>query len=94
VLVETSCRVFVKDVLLTLVVPSTRVLPRETIERCVPGPVLTGETEVNGDSKSTNERGLSLVGSLDSPRRVGARDFSFALTTLDGPVQNIKAGQS
>jgi hypothetical protein len=27
-------------------------------------PLLTVETEVNGDSKSTNERGPSLVGSL------------------------------
>jgi hypothetical protein len=29
-------------------------------------PMLTVGTEVNGDSKSTNERGPSLVGSLDS----------------------------
>ncbi|MFN9908250.1 MAG: hypothetical protein ACK56F_19330 [bacterium] len=27
-------------------------------------PLLTVETEVNGDSKSTNERGPALVGSL------------------------------
>jgi hypothetical protein len=30
-------------------------------------PLLTVETEVNGESKSTNERGPSLVGSLGSP---------------------------
>jgi hypothetical protein len=29
-------------------------------------PLLTVETEENGDSKSTNERGPSLVGSLGS----------------------------
>jgi hypothetical protein len=28
-------------------------------------PLLTNETEVNGDSKSTNERGPSLVGSTE-----------------------------
>jgi hypothetical protein len=27
------------------------------------GPLLTVETDVNGDSKSTNQRGPSLVGS-------------------------------
>jgi hypothetical protein len=37
------------------------VLPRETREGW---PLLTIETEVNGDSKSTNERGTFLVGSL------------------------------
>jgi len=31
--------------------------------------MLTVETEVNGDSKSTNERGSSLVGSLSSSVR-------------------------
>ncbi len=31
----------------------------------LPGwPLLTVETEMNGDSKSTNERGPSLIGSL------------------------------
>ncbi len=40
-------------------------------------PLLTVETEVNGDSKSTNERGPSLVvvGSLES----GTTDFCSAL---------------
>ncbi len=37
------------------------VLTRETREGL---PLLTVETEINGDSKSTNERGPSLVGSL------------------------------
>jgi len=35
-------------------------LKTERIERG--GPVLTAETDVNGDSKSTNERGSSSVG--------------------------------
>ena len=39
-------------------------------------PLLTLETEVNGDSRSTNERDSSLVGSLGS--LCGARDFSSA----------------
>jgi hypothetical protein len=43
-------------------------------------PMLTVETEVNGDSKSTNERGPSLVGSFN---------FCSALAALVGPVQNI-----
>jgi hypothetical protein len=34
-------------------------MPRETREGC---PLVTVETEVNRDSKSTNERGPSLVG--------------------------------
>ncbi len=44
--------------------------------------LLTFETEANGDSKSTNERGPpSLVGCT--------RDFCSALAALVGPVQNI-----
>jgi hypothetical protein len=43
--------------------------------------LLTGETEVNGDSKSTNERGSSLVGCT--------RDVCSTLAALVGPVQNI-----
>jgi hypothetical protein len=39
------------------------VLPRGNRERW---PLLTVETEVNGDSKSTNERGPSLVGLMGS----------------------------
>ncbi len=38
-------------------------------------PLLTFETEMNGDSKSTNERGPSLVGSLSLSCRAGTRDF-------------------
>jgi hypothetical protein len=53
-------------------------------------PLLTVEAEVNGDSKSTNERGLSLVGSiglscwykrflfcLGCPSRPGTKYFFF-----------------
>jgi hypothetical protein len=43
--------------------------------------LLTVETEVNGDSKRTNERGPSLVGCK--------RDFCSTLAVLVGPVQNI-----
>jgi hypothetical protein len=39
-----------------------RVRTRETREGW---PLLTFETEVNGDSKSTNERGTSLIGLFD-----------------------------
>jgi hypothetical protein len=50
-------------------------------------PLLTVETEVNRNSKSTNERGPSLV--VRWACRAGARDFYPALTTLVSPVQNI-----
>jgi hypothetical protein len=46
-------------------------------------PLLTAETEVNGNSKSTNERG---------PRwayRVGTRESWSALDALVGPVEHI-----
>jgi hypothetical protein len=49
-------------------------------------PLLTVENEVDGDSKSTNERGPSLV--IFSARRVGTRNFCPALAALVGPVQN------
>jgi hypothetical protein len=58
--------------------------PRETRERERVWPLLTVETEGNGDSQSTNERGPSLVGSLGS-----LRDFCPALAALIGPVENI-----
>jgi hypothetical protein len=48
-------------------------------------PLLTVETEVNGDLKRTNERGPFLVGS--SGCRAGTRDFCSALAALDGPVK-------
>ncbi len=48
---------------------------------------LTVETELNGDSKSTNERGSSLVGSLGLSCR--KRDFCPALASLVDPVQNV-----
>jgi hypothetical protein len=52
-------------------------------------PLLTVETEVNGDSKITNEKGPSLVGSLGLLCG-GTKDIcSFALAALVGPVQNI-----
>ncbi len=51
------------------------------------GPLPTVETEVNGDSKSTNERGPSLVGSLGSSCRCKRLFPAFA--ALVSPVQNI-----
>ncbi len=48
-------------------------------------PLLTVETEANRDSRSTYERGPSLVGSLDS----STRDFCPALAAVVGPVKNI-----
>ncbi len=50
-------------------------------------PLLTVETEVNGDSMSTNERGPSLVGSLGYP--ASTRDFCLALAALVGRAENI-----
>ncbi len=50
-------------------------------------PLPTVETEENGDSKSTNERDPSLVGSLDLPDLY--ERFCSALAALVGPVQNI-----
>ncbi len=46
-------------------------------------PLLTVETEANEDSKSTNERGPSLVGSLlILARRACTRDFYPALAAM------------
>ncbi len=50
-------------------------------------PLLIIETGVNGDSKSKNERGPSLVGSLGLSCRY--KIFFSALATLVIPVQNI-----
>jgi hypothetical protein len=50
-------------------------------------PLLTVETEVTGNSKSTNESGSSLVGSLGLSSRY--KRFFSALTAVVGPVQNI-----
>jgi hypothetical protein len=61
-------------------------LTRETREGW---PLLTVENEVDGDSKSTNERGPSLVSSLSSFFRVGTRDFYPGLAALVGPVKYI-----
>ncbi len=47
-------------------------------------PLLTFETEVNGDSKSANEKGPALVGSLGLS--CCTRDFCPALSALVGPV--------
>jgi hypothetical protein len=71
-------------------------LKTERIERG--GPVLTAETDVNGDSKSTNERGPSLVGSLgcragtgvflgpQSPGKLGRQPcrFAYLLVRISG----------
>jgi hypothetical protein len=46
-------------------------------------PLLTVETEVNGDLKRTNER-RSLIGLLVC--RAGTRDFCYAWAALVGPV--------
>jgi hypothetical protein len=50
-------------------------------------PLLAVETEVNGDSKSANERGPFLVGLLAF--RASTIDFCSALAALVGPIQNI-----
>jgi hypothetical protein len=49
--------------------------------------LLTVETEENGDSKSTNERGPSLVDSLGSSCRYTR--FLSCLAAVVGPVENI-----
>jgi hypothetical protein len=49
--------------------------------------MLTVETEVNGDSKSTNERGPSLVGSLGLTCRY--KRFLFCLMCSSRSVHNI-----
>ncbi len=61
-----------------------RVLIRELREGC---PLLTVETEENGDSKSTNDRGPSLVGSLglSCPYR---RFLCYLGCSKVGPEQN------
>ncbi len=56
---------------------------KETREGC-PGWLL--ETEVNGVSKSANERGPSFI---HVACRACTRDFCSALAALVGPVQNI-----
>jgi hypothetical protein len=50
-------------------------------------PLLTVESEANGDSKSTSERDPSSVDSLGSSCRY--KRFLFCLAALIGPVQNI-----
>ncbi len=49
-------------------------------------PLLTVETDVNGESKSTNERDPSLV---RWACHAGTRDFCTAFAAQVGPVQNI-----
>jgi len=46
--------------------------------------LLTAESEANGDSRSTYERGPSLVGLLGSLFTVGTRDFCPAMAALVG----------
>ncbi len=64
---------------------SSEALP-ERLERG--GPCRLVETEVNGDSKRTNDRGPSLV---CLTRRVGTLDFCPALAALinNQPLKNI-----
>ncbi len=52
--------------------------------------LLIVETEANGDSKSSNERGPSMVGSLGSSCLY--KRFCPALAALVGPVENIFFG--
>ncbi len=59
-------------------------IARETIEWW---PLLNVETEVNGDSKSSKERGPFLV--VLSGLSCRYRYFCSALAALVGPVQNI-----
>jgi hypothetical protein len=59
-------------------------VPRETRERW---PLLTVETKANKNSRSTYERGPSLVGSLG--RHAGKIDYCPALTAAVSPVQKI-----
>ncbi len=49
--------------------------------------LLTVKTEANGNSKRTNEKGPSLIGSLSW--RAGTIDFCSALAALVGPGQNM-----
>jgi hypothetical protein len=60
----------------------------ERLERSVAPAVWTVETEVNGESKRTNERSSFVVG-LSGLYSAGTRDFYSALAGLVGPVQNI-----
>jgi hypothetical protein len=50
-------------------------------------PLLTVETEANGDSKSTNEQGLPWL--VRCAHRAGTRDFCPALAALVAPVQKV-----
>ncbi len=61
------------------------VLHRETREGW---PLLTVETEVNGDSKNTNGRSPSLV-VVHWACCADTREFRSTLAGLVGPVQNI-----
>ncbi len=56
-----------------------------TIETREGWPLLTVETEVNADSRSTNEKAPILVLRACG---AGARDFCPALAALVGPVKN------
>ncbi len=50
---------------------------------------MTVETSVNCDSKNTNERGSSLVGSLGFSYQYSTGDLCSALAALVGQVENI-----
>ncbi len=62
------------------------VISRETREGW---PLLTVETEVNGDSKSTTERSPSLVCLVSFAGRAGTQEFCSALAALVSSVENI-----
>ncbi len=59
--------------------------PQRAMRRVTP--LLTVETEVNGDSKRTHDRVLSWL--VRRTRRACTRDFGPALAALISPVQNI-----
>ncbi len=65
---------------------SLAVRTKDTIERG--GLQLIVETEVNGDSKSTNERGV-LPWLVPWACRTDTRDFRSALVAQVSPVKNI-----
>jgi hypothetical protein len=83
-------------------VPCVQLCPRETREGWH---LLTVETEVNGDSKSTIERGPSLVGSLGSSCRYkrlfilpwllwsAQEKYFFPYRTLFQPGQAVVQGR-
>ncbi len=65
--------------------PVCGIVSLECRETGVGWPLLTVETELNGDSKSTNKRGPSLIGWAVLP----VQEILFCLGSLVSTVQNI-----